>query len=109
VIDEAKCESCRPARRQIGLARIITDYVSFAYLTDVYVLESHQGKGLGAWLTTCVGDMVGTWPFLRGLMLLTSSETAIKFYGKLLKAEPLKPIHGHELMALIREGPARDF
>jgi len=31
---------------QIGFARIITDYASFGYLADVYVLESHRGKGL---------------------------------------------------------------
>ena len=35
---------------QIGLARVISDYATFAYVCDVYVLESHQGKGLGTWL-----------------------------------------------------------
>ena len=32
--------------RQIGFARMITDYASFAYLADVYILEDHRGKGL---------------------------------------------------------------
>ena len=34
-------------RRQVGLARVITDGASFAYLCDVYVLEEHQGRGVG--------------------------------------------------------------
>lgn len=35
---------------QIGVARVITDFATFAYLCDVYVLESHRGRGLGKWL-----------------------------------------------------------
>ena len=36
--------------KQIGFARAITDYATYAYLADVFVLESYQGKGLGKWL-----------------------------------------------------------
>ena len=39
---------------QVGLARVITDHAAFAYLCDVYVLESHRGRGLGKWLIQCV-------------------------------------------------------
>jgi GNAT superfamily N-acetyltransferase len=39
---------------QVGLARVVTDYATFAYLCDVYVLESHRGRGLGRWLIECV-------------------------------------------------------
>ncbi|WP_411555827.1 GNAT family N-acetyltransferase [Pantoea agglomerans] len=39
---------------QIGFARLITDYATFAYLCDVYVLEEHQGDGLGRWLMECI-------------------------------------------------------
>jgi GNAT superfamily N-acetyltransferase len=40
--------------RQIGLARVITDGATFAYLCDVYVLPEMRGKGLGTWLMECV-------------------------------------------------------
>jgi GNAT superfamily N-acetyltransferase len=33
--------------KQVGLARVITDRATFAYLCDVYVLEDHRGHGLG--------------------------------------------------------------
>jgi GNAT superfamily N-acetyltransferase len=39
---------------QVGLARVVTDHAVFAYLCDVYVLESHRGRGLGKWLIECV-------------------------------------------------------
>ena len=40
--------------RQIGLARVITDGATFAYLCDVYVLAERRGLGLGKWLMECV-------------------------------------------------------
>jgi ribosomal protein S18 acetylase RimI-like enzyme len=35
-----------PGGAQVGLARVVTDYATFAYLCDVYVLEEHRGHGL---------------------------------------------------------------
>ncbi|RDW75096.1 hypothetical protein BP6252_06238 [Coleophoma cylindrospora] len=59
--------------KQIGLARLITDEVSFAYLTDVYVQPEYQGKGLGKWLIGCVDEVLMSWPHLRRAMLVTSN------------------------------------
>jgi len=36
----------RASGAQVGLARVVTDYATFAYLCDVYVLEEHRGFGL---------------------------------------------------------------
>jgi GNAT superfamily N-acetyltransferase len=36
--------------RQIGLARVISDFATYAYLCDVYVLPDWRGHGLGRWL-----------------------------------------------------------
>jgi GNAT superfamily N-acetyltransferase len=41
-------------KNQVGLARVITDSATYAYLCDVYVLEDHRDKGLGKWLMECV-------------------------------------------------------
>ncbi len=49
--------------RQIGLARVVTDYATFAYLCDVYVLEAYRGRGLGKWLI----DVIVNDPTLAGL------------------------------------------
>ena len=49
--------------RQVGLARVITDESTFAYLCDVYVLEEHRGRGLGHWLM----EAVMSHPSLQGL------------------------------------------
>jgi GNAT superfamily N-acetyltransferase len=49
--------------RQAGLARIITDYATFAYVCDVFVLDEFRGRGLGVWLMECVA----AHPQLQGL------------------------------------------
>ena len=40
--------------KQIGFARAITDYATYAYLADVFVLGAYQGRGLGKWLVKTV-------------------------------------------------------
>ena len=50
-------------QRQIGLARIITDYTTFAYVADVFVLDEFRGQGLGKWLM----ERVVAHPALQGL------------------------------------------
>jgi ribosomal protein S18 acetylase RimI-like enzyme len=42
----------RRSGAQVGLARVVTDYATFAYLCDVYVLEQHRGHGLGKRMMT---------------------------------------------------------
>ena len=49
--------------KQIGFARVISDYATFAYIGDVFVLESYRGHGLGKWLMECVVSH----PWLQGL------------------------------------------
>ena len=49
--------------QQVGFARVITDYATFAYLADVFIIESHRGKGLAKFLMECIIEH----PQLQGL------------------------------------------
>jgi GNAT superfamily N-acetyltransferase len=46
-IDHALCFGLYGAAAQVGFARVVTDYAVFAYLGDVFVVESHRGRGHG--------------------------------------------------------------
>lgn len=48
---------------QVGYARIISDYATFAYLADVYILEAHRARGLSKWLI----ETIMNHPQLQGL------------------------------------------
>jgi GNAT superfamily N-acetyltransferase len=39
---------------QVGFARVVSDFTTVAYLGDVFVLESHRGRGLSKWMMECV-------------------------------------------------------
>lgn len=56
--------------KQIGLARVITDYATFAYLCDVFVLPDYRRQGLSKWLISCVMDCPALAD-LRRFMLMT--------------------------------------
>ncbi|PHN92627.1 GNAT family N-acetyltransferase [Maribacter sp. 6B07] len=65
--------------KQIGFARIISDFSTIAYLGDVYILKEYRGKGLSKWLM----DEITEHPNLQGLrrwILLT--DTAEWLYKK---------------------------
>lgn len=49
--------------KQVGFARVVTDYATFAWLADVFVVSDHRGHGVGRWLI----EVVVTHPQLRGL------------------------------------------
>ena len=37
-------------KQQVGFARVVTDYATFAWIADVFVLPAHRGRGLSKWL-----------------------------------------------------------
>jgi GNAT superfamily N-acetyltransferase len=49
--------------QQIGLARVVTDYATFAWLCDVFIHEEYRAHGLGKWLMQTIHDH----PELQGL------------------------------------------
>lgn len=49
-IDASFCFGIYLDGKQIGFARVITDYVVFAYLMDVFITPEHRGKGYSSML-----------------------------------------------------------
>lgn len=45
-IDNSDCFGIYNNNKQIGFARVVSDYVIFAYLFDVFITEEYRGKGL---------------------------------------------------------------
>ncbi len=52
--DHSLCFSLFDDSEQVGFARVITDYATFAYLADVFIVESHRGRGLSQWMMECI-------------------------------------------------------
>ncbi|KAM3514763.1 hypothetical protein MY11210_001604 [Beauveria gryllotalpidicola] len=89
----------------LGLARCVTDYTTFLYVTDVWVDPAVQGRGLGSWVVRCVQEVVEEMPHLRRSVLFTSSwEKSVPFYRKLMGMEVVESRFGDGLVAMERKG-----
>ncbi|GAB1315868.1 hypothetical protein MFIFM68171_06078 [Madurella fahalii] len=84
VDDAASLTNPTPTQKMVGLARLVTDYVTFGYLTDVYILDAHQGKGLGRWMMGCLDEVLASWPSLRRCVLFTRDAAAVRLYAETL-------------------------
>ena len=67
--------------RQVGFARVITDYATFAYIGDVYILEDFRGQGLSKWLMEIVVAHPDLQGFRRWLLLTRDAHGLYKKLG----------------------------
>jgi len=65
--------------RQIGMARVVSDYATFAWLCDVFILEEYRGCGIGKWLI----ETILAHPDLQGLRrFLLATRDAHELYSR---------------------------
>jgi len=57
------CFGIHARDQQVGFARVISDFATYAYIADVFVLDAYRGRGLGKWLMECIMRH----PWLQGL------------------------------------------
>jgi GNAT superfamily N-acetyltransferase len=95
------CFGLYDGERQIGFARVVSDRATFAYLADVFVLESERGRGLARLLM----DAIVAHPDLQGLrrwMLATRDAHGLYArYGftPLPDPEPFMQLHDPQVYA----------
>lgn len=74
--------------RKIGFARVVTDYATFAWLADVFILEEARGQGLGTWLV----EVILAHPELQGFRRWTlATKDAHEIYRKFGFSELKRP------------------
>jgi N-acetylglutamate synthase-like GNAT family acetyltransferase len=66
-IDNSLCFGMYRQDGLVGFARVISDFATFAYLADVFILPAERGKGLSKWLMQIIVDH----PQLQGLRRFT--------------------------------------
>jgi GNAT superfamily N-acetyltransferase len=53
-IENSLCFGAFDGDRQVGFARVITDRATYAYVSDVFVLDTHRGRGVGKRLMAAI-------------------------------------------------------
>lgn len=74
--------------RQAGFARVVTDYATFAWIADVFVLDEFRGQGLSKWLM----EVIISHPELQGFRRwVLATKDAHELYRRYGFAELLRP------------------
>jgi GNAT superfamily N-acetyltransferase len=66
---------------QVGFARVVSDFATVAYLGDVFVLESHRGRGLSKWLMQCVIEHPAVQNLRRWILLTRDAHGLYSQFG----------------------------
>ena len=66
---------------QVGFARVVTDYATFAYLADVFVLEAHRGRGLAKWMIEVITSHPRLQGFRRWMLATRDAHELYRRYG----------------------------
>ena len=75
-VEHSLCFGVYSGDTQVGFARVVTDYATFAWLCDVFILEAYRGQGLGKKLV----DYIATYPELQGTLFLLATRDANGLY-----------------------------
>ena len=67
--------------RQIGVARVISDYSIFAYLCDVFIHEDYRAHGLGKWLIQTIMEHPDLKEMRRWVLVTHDAHGLYKQFG----------------------------
>ncbi len=101
-IQHSLCFGAFLGGRQVGFARVISDFASFAYVADVFVVPEHRGRGISKLLMRAIIEH----PDLQGLRrILLATRDAHGLYAQ-FGFEPLT--HPEHFMTLHKPDVYRD-
>lgn len=104
-IENSLCFGAYRGERQVGFARVITDYATFGYVGDVFVLPEERGRGVAKAMMAALR----AHPHLQGLRrLLLASKDAHGLYAQfgfepLAKADWFMSMHDPQVYQRTRE------
>lgn len=98
-IDNSICFGAFEGDRQVGFARVITDRATFGYVSDVFVLESHRGRGVGKRLMSAIMSHPELQGLRRWTLFTRDAHGLYRHYGF------AEGRHPERLMELFNERP----
>ncbi len=81
---------------QVGFARVVSDFATVAYLGDVFVLESHRGRGLSKWLMECIMRHPALQNLRRWILLTRNAHGLYACYGFAPLKSPARYMELHQ-------------
>lgn len=80
-IEHSLCFGIYDGKAQVGFARVISDFATIAYLGDVFILESHRGRGLSKWMMECMMQHPALQGLRRWILLTRDAHRLYEQFG----------------------------
>ena len=74
--------------KQIGVARVVSDYSIFAYLCDVFIHEEYRAHGLGKWLIQTIMEHPDLVEMRRWVLVTSDAHGLYKQFGFTALGDP---------------------
>src|ERR1700761_7604410 len=87
-VENSVCFGVYQGDRQVGFARVITDFATIAYLGDVFILPEHRGKGLSKRLIAEIMAHPDLQGLRRWILLTGDAHELYRQYGWKAIANP---------------------
>jgi N-acetylglutamate synthase-like GNAT family acetyltransferase len=96
---------------QVGFARVVTDYSTVAYIGDVFIVESHRGRGLSKWLMECIAGHPGLQNLRRWILLTRDAHGLYSQFGftPLQNSELYMERHRPDVYKALQENQNENF
>ncbi len=100
------CFGVYRAGEQIGFARVISDYATYAYLNDVYILAPHRGQGLASWMLESVLEHPNLHGLTRFMLATKDAQSLYARFGFMPLVFPVRHMErlAPEFLAQMRAG-----
>lgn len=80
-LNNSLCFGVYEGEKQIGLGRAITDFATYAYVADVFILPDYRGRGLGKWLMQTMMKHPGLQGLRKWALHTRDAQQLYKRYG----------------------------
>ena len=67
--------------KQVGFARVVTDYATFAWLADVFIIDEYRGRDLGIWLVEVITSHPNLQGFRRWILATRDAHELYRRFG----------------------------
>jgi len=67
--------------QQIGFARVVTDFATFAWVADVFISDEYRGRGLGVWLIEVITSHPKLQGFRRWILATRDAHALYRRFG----------------------------
>jgi GNAT superfamily N-acetyltransferase len=92
-IDNSLCFGVYDNSQQVGFARVVTDYATIAYLSDVFILPSHRGRGLSKKLVQCIQEHPDLQGLRRWILITRDAQDLYAQFGYVNPEDPTLFMH----------------